>query len=567
MADVIAALKQLSTAPTEDAAFNEWLEFKDTVAFLRANARENEFVVYASLQHAFMNAIAVPTSAVNPPDVEDLMSWNCNATTSWGVCTTFSKPPSISIAPPLDHTGSKTLNQGEQLVFARHFEGRIGRKNYHEVLQKFIQVFDLHFLEERNAYCRFDKHGDIEDVICIVALPSIGGAYGGTVIMFNRNVLDEYLALTDSVLVRTFDFTHYRPSQFGGWSAPHLAEYKTDNDLSYRSHLEPGHASYLRGFQIVRPVTTKESLIKRYDHAAPDEERQYASFIAHDWKNKVVAEISCAPGSTANYFTKSDLPFELSPAFFRPEVLSKYKADSEKYRLEDRSITCRSAWHLETYDINEAGQVHTYLVYLRYLPYEEQLHWKAYNELPKGPISKRAIKTDFEGRWDLEYDALNSLKEIVRELHRKQVPWWTLRSEGLLEQVHYAVTSSADEWANEILLLDQLLVEGFETKWLRQKATLLGRDADPKFGSLKLVEECLIAAGFAKDDAQKIVAPLRTTHDLRSKLKGHASGNEAVAIKKQVLKDHGSYQQHFRSLAAACDEAVRAVGEEFTKMV
>jgi hypothetical protein len=125
-------------------------------------------VVYATIQHAFMHAIAVPMSLVNPPNVEDLMLWNCTATSSWGVCTTFSEPRSISISPPLDHTGSKTLDQGEQLVFSRRFEGRVGRKNYYEVLQKFVHLFDLHFLDERNAYCRIDKHGDIEEVIRIV---------------------------------------------------------------------------------------------------------------------------------------------------------------------------------------------------------------------------------------------------------------------------------------------------------------------------------------------------------------------------------------------------------------
>ena len=106
---------------------------------------------------------------------------------------------------------------------------------------------------------------------------------------------------------------------------------------------------------------------------AHDEEREHTSFIAQDWKNKRIAEISCAPGATANYFTESDLPFELSPAYFRPEVLSKYKADSQKYTLQDRSITCRGAWHLKTYDINEAGQVHTYLVYLRQLPMQRAI--------------------------------------------------------------------------------------------------------------------------------------------------------------------------------------------------
>jgi hypothetical protein len=95
-------------------------------------------------------------------------------------------------------------------------------------------------------------------------------------------------------------------------------------------------------------------------------------------------------------------------------VLLKYKADSEKYRLQDRSISCRGAWHLDTYDINEAGQIHTYLIYLRNLPYEEQLYWKAFNEEPKAPISKRAVATDFEGSWDLEYDSLQSLKMARR---------------------------------------------------------------------------------------------------------------------------------------------------------
>ena len=73
--------------------------------------------------------------------------------------------------------------------------------------------------------------------------------------------------------------------------------------------------------------------------------------------------------------------------FFKPQVLDKYKADREKYRLEDRTITCRNSWYLQTYDVNEAGQVHTYITYLGNLPIEEQRYWKAFNERPKAPIS------------------------------------------------------------------------------------------------------------------------------------------------------------------------------------
>jgi hypothetical protein len=54
---------------------------------------------------------------------------------------------------------------------------------------------------------------------------------------------------------------------------------------------------------------------------------QYATFKIFDRKNNRNVETSCAPGSITNYFTKNDLPWEISPAFFRPEVLTRYKAD------------------------------------------------------------------------------------------------------------------------------------------------------------------------------------------------------------------------------------------------
>ncbi|HEY6349511.1 MAG TPA: hypothetical protein VI636_08895 [Candidatus Angelobacter sp.] len=564
MAGAVEKLQQISIAPLEKEAFDAWLEMRDAVAFLKDNVRQKEFVVYAGLQHTFMHAVLVPESLMNPPDSADLMEWNFNAADSWGICTTYSKPPVVSISPPLDHTGSKTIDKGEQLVFARSFEGRLGEKGYFEALQRFIHVFGLHFLEDRNAYCRLDEHGDVEEMIRIVAVPEKGDDFGGNIITFNRDLLDEYMALTDSVLVRTFDFTRYPPN-FGGWTNLPDAQETTDGDLVYRSHIEPGHASFMRGIQIVRSNMSKQALIQRHISGVK-KERKYASFIAYDWKNGVVKEISSAPGHTENYFTKSDLPFETSPAFFKPEVLSKYKADSGKYRLDARSIYCRGAWHLQTYDINESGQVHTYIVYLSRLPYEEQLYWKSYNEPPKGSISKRAFKTDFEASWDIDYDPLESLKEVCRYLKRKQMPWWTLRSDDLLDRVHYPVTSSADEWANEILQLDQLVVEGFETKWLRNKAQELERTPDPQFGSLKLVEECLIALGFSDDDAKKAMEPLKTLHDLRSKLKGHASGKDALVIKRKALSDSGSYSKHFRSLCANCDESIRRIKEPLNKL-
>lgn len=561
MKNVEERLRELSTAPTQKDAFDAWLAQEDALGFLYDNAEEQEFVVYAGLTHTFMHAVFVPEALVDPPDVEDLMEWNCNASFSWGVSITYSEPPKISILPPLEHTGSRTLNAGEQLVFARHFEGHFGDRSYIEVLQKFIHISDLHFLPNRNSYCRIDKHGDVEEAVRITNVLEKGDDFGGTIVTFDRRLLDEYMALTNAVIVRTFDFTRYRPSQFGGWSHPPEPKHVTEDDVFFRAVIEPGHASFMRGCQVVRPMVSKEEILERLARGGDEEEKRYVSFIACDWKNRVISKISCAPGHTANYFTESDLPFELSPAFFRPEVLSKYKADSEKYQLGARSISCRGTWHLQTYDINEAGQVHTYLVYLRNLPYEEQLYWGAYNEHPKGPISKRAFATDFEGKWYLEYDPLDSLKHAVRKLHKMDVTWWKLRSDRLLDQVHYPVTTSPDEWANELLNLDQLVVEGFEEKWLRRELQKLERKPDSKLASLKLMEQYLIALGVEEDRARSLIAPLQKLHFLRTKLKGHAAGQEAVKIRGQELSDHGSYQKHFKALCTECDESIQRITE------
>ena len=78
-----------------------------------------------------------------------------------------------------------------------------------------------------------------------------------------------------------------------------------------------------------------------------------------DLSHTLLENISTDPSATTNYFeaNKNSLPYEVSPAFFRPEVLLKYKADREKYTIneEHRLISCRGGRELRTYDINEAG--------------------------------------------------------------------------------------------------------------------------------------------------------------------------------------------------------------------
>ena len=139
------------------------------------------------------------------------------------------------------------------------------------------------------------------------------------------------------------------------------------------------------------------------------------------------------------------------------------------------------------------------------------------------------------------------------------------RDGNATQKVQYPYTSSRDEWADEIMNLDQLLIEGLEEKWLRRKAKELGRNPDDKIRALKLIEECLIAVGFEEVHAYKLMSPFHEVHNLRSTLKGHASGSEAEEVKKQALQKFGSFRQHFEHICAECDESLETIINAFHK--
>jgi len=562
MNDILERLQKISVVPNQNnGKFDEWLDQNDAIQFLADNINDDQFVVYASLPHVFIHTVTAPAKALEAPDIDDLLSWNSNPYYGWGVTFDFADPAGTHITSPLDMAGSKSLVGGEQLVFVRSFEGYPQRGSYVDVLQRFLHVFGLHHIEERNAFCRLDRLGDLYDAIQVRTVDSSEEREWGRAVTFDRQLLDEYAALTDCVLVRLFDFTRVDPKDFGGWSNKDEETCTVDDDFFFRFGIHKGHASYSRGCQVVRSRESRESIFERSKSGVEEDEKKYVSFIAQDWKNNRIEEISCNPSELASYFVESDQPYEVTPAYFRSEVLLKYKADREKYKLEERSISCRGSWYLKTFDLNDAGQVHTYLIYLGELPYEEQLHWRQYNEPPKGPISNRAFATDIEGKTYRGYNALGNVKRKITALQKRKVPWWRFRSKELFDKALYPFTQSADEWQDEIMNLDQLLVEGFDDKWLRRTAKTLGRSPELSFRSIRLIEDCLIGSGFEEDHARSITSPLRELHALRTTVKAHSTGQTLAQAKRDAITNHGSYRKHYVDLCARCDEALELVTE------
>ncbi|MBC8182862.1 hypothetical protein H8E88_17300 [candidate division KSB1 bacterium] len=411
------------------------------------------------------------------------------------------------------------------LFFSRQYYGNPkGKENYYEFNQLVTHPLDLHWSEKHHSYCRTDEQGDEVEKIKIIKHDEVN------LILIRKKILEKLLYLGEWVLVRYFAFSRFNTE----WPSfdPCTSEVCESKEYEVKFEIRKCKDDYIefRGAQIERPETPKEHLLSwSFDDNEEDAEKKYAEFVVQDWKNKrILKNYSIDPKKFANYFTKSNLPFETSPIFFKAEVLDKYKNNPDKYELTERTISCRGGWYLQTNDINKYNQVHTYAVYLARLPYKEQVHWLQYNEEPKGGISKRAFLTDFEAKFPDEKPKLQILQDALEALGKTTISdenliiWapkensWEAASKGL----HYVNSENPNQWHDFIIALANATNEGFLKKPLSKIAASFGND-DENLGTLGLIKFILNAS----NNEDKIPIIHGTLNDLRIKRgKGKAHG-------------------------------------------
>jgi hypothetical protein len=564
MSRVLEQLKQLAEIPRQDAG--PWLASAESgVEFLKEHLRSDTTVLYASLNAVMIHGVLVPLKHIDPADRKKLSHEFILPDDSWIIehSSGGGQPDCVYLAPPLRRLG-KPLDEGEKLVFKRSFAGR-RRDTPVEISQKLVHALDLHFIDERNAWCRLDEDGDLVDVITVVRENIESWTQNVTVVTILTEDFAEYMRLASMGMVIFFDFTRTRLGSFNGWYDVTPIEFDAP-DLFYHGGVMGEQGSHINGRMIVRPAVSYDEIVKAHMEMRDPTKRQYAMFKAIDLKTNERIEVSADPDGFSNYFQpESTLPLEMSPAFFKAEVLHRYKADPVKYDLGDRTISCRGAWSLRTYDINKEGQVHTYLCYLGELPYKEQLYWQSFNEWPKGGLSERAITTDFRGEFYDGGDALDALKRLILQLDENPPSWWQTRGENLRKSVRYPATSSAAEWGDEILALDQLVNEGFLPGQLRQLARTLGVKPQADWRAFKLLEECLTAKSSDQVDAKSVMDAFRRLRDLRNHLKGHSSERKQ-ALEKEAIMKFRSFRAQFENIAAEIHEALKLIAKSLASI-
>ena len=558
-------LVQADAVPKDNDAFLTWITGAAHLRLLQEDVDEDELIVAAmSATPSCLNTLVVHADDPRLKDPEALLEWSPNpyhfsaAEYNW-----IWSGDRVWVEPNTGGWASDMPKGASALVFGVGLDGTDDESaSYLELSQTFAHQVGIHWRSERMAHSRIDHHGDWDDIVSVTnknASQHIG------LVSFQRQTLDLHLVALSSVLVRSFAFTLMRPpSDLSIHDQPavvHLVQ-PTD-DLLYRNIINDERYGQVRGVQIIRPRISSTDIydLVRHDRVLDSREAEPVKFVVLDMHNDAVITVSTDPATTRTYFEahRDDLPYETSPAFFRPEVLSKYKAYREKYTLHDGWITCRNAWSLRNYSINAAGQVAVYICYLRDLPHEEQIYWASFNERPRAGLPERAIKTDFLSEWPDEPTPLEAVIEILERWRTENLVWWSWVAEGEPSHLTVPRMSNRDEWAEAFLTLSQAVIEGFRVKALRSSLENIGALFEQNNQSIKLLERLLHSKG--KLEVEEKLEALREINDVRVQAKAHATGGKGREIAKAAQANHGSYAAHYERVCRKLAEELALIEE------
>ncbi|MDE3263273.1 MAG: hypothetical protein OYL41_14980 [Acidobacteriota bacterium] len=560
MFDRITSLNQ---PPSDGDAYARWITGEDHLQLLHEDAGSDELLVYAGSQHVFVHAVVVPEEELLAATSTAMLGWH-GGTESERVSYVFGGPaPGVRLETFYDLWPDGVLPGTRPLIYLRDvLVGPRGREHHLEVHQEYAHAVGIPCASSPERFMLRNEDGNLADVVSVTKRedPPVWCA-----VSFLRYPLEQYLAASGSVLVRMFDFTLYDLQTFSGWPQDDGPRVLEESSMIFHKVEVAGYAGYLRGVQPIPLGRSRDQILESIKKGPlPRRSGAPVSFLAHDWRNRRVVEISVDKDATTNYAERRiGLPFEMSPAFFRPEVMRRYEIDSGKYRIGGREIRCADAWRLQAIGKNAANQVHTYIRYLRNLPYSEQLHWKAHNEPPKAPISADVRRMDFEGEWnDLpsQATAVSPVLRRLREWKEKEVEWWKCRDDEGFSRVNDMYTESQDEWRDKCQELAILAIEGFDQTWLRRRAEAVGEAPDKAEKSLRLLERIL-----RRNEPEEQKTRLEALRELQwvRTLASHARGGDARRFLAQIEERDGAYRAHFEDLCQRLDRELNMIDVAF----
>jgi len=362
-------------------------------------------------------------------------------------------------------------------------------------------------------------------------------------ILLNPHYLKDYLAARNCYLICFYDRVIYSEAdieQFFGKKKHEiilrdlLSFYKIIFDANHCFHKSFKCFSLLIGKDIIEPYAQPD---KRHFTWFERDDREYAEFIyGRDEKGNELFRTCDQEKDRVGEF--------LTPIFFKREVLLKYYNEMSKYNVDSNKVKCLNIWIL-TIDITDEELVHVWLGDLGRIPYEEQLHWKQYNVVPRGTITEHRYRRDLMGEWADPVDdsifffwrAFDELQEISKR-NLEDYLFMKLKKddEYNLQIFRLPLTEDLREFDEQIQALEKITNDSINVALLKG-ITTKGINGNEVKGPIDLLR-IFLQKRCKQDDIETIILAFHQLQNIRSTSSAHRKGKGYFrALKQYNLKN------------------------------
>ena len=355
----------------------------------------------------------------------------------------------------------------EPLVIDREFHGI--RDDYKEISEEFRLFHNLYHDRNSDEYLKIDDAGNEARVA--VVKPGL--------IQIRLKEIRQFLAVKEMHLSIQFGCVEYSAHWLEELEIEKGGVEQRDGLMLLRLYCgnfrgSGSHKSFSRlwGKRLVEPLPKSKSGFWGF---AEKPEEKHVEFIIDVDENGDEIVYTCNPDPLANYFgANPTAPDYLTPVQFRKQVLDKYYQEPGKYSVEDSLLRCGRLWIMDI-DNHHAEKVCAWLGDLgRDLPYNEQLHWRAYNIPPEGGLSEIYLRRQLMVQ-AMESDQPDLLfkeqYDDLQKLSREHLEWHSLQPLGSDDQHHLQslripATDEQRDFDELILSLTKILIDSLHVKRL-----------------------------------------------------------------------------------------------------
>jgi hypothetical protein len=433
----------------------------------------------------------------------------------------------------------------EPLILWRYFDGL--RDTYVEISEEF-RLFHNLFHDRKND--RFYKSDDAGNEQMVATIESNCVKIRLLEIRQFCAVREMHLAIfIDSVESSRFSLKELGLAEGGGDHSQDLAVYGLYIG-DYLGFSGKETFSRLLGKRLIPPLPKENSGFGGFTKPAPAKNVDFIIDV-DDSGNDIVYTSSEA--KLSNYFgANPGRPHYLTPVFFRKAVLDKYYQQPGKYSVEAGYLRCAGVWGMSL-DNHRNDYVVAWLGDLgRYLPHQEQLHWRSFNCPPAGGMSQTFFRQQILGQWadtdhpehlfKYEYGAL--AKTIEHSPKLKVLLPLAKEDEHYLRALRIPATDEQRDFDEVILALTKILVDSLNEKELTR--LIPPEDREGLKGSISRLEKACESRGVANYAVH--IQFLRDLQDLRSSGAAHRKGSNYRKIAEKVGIDAQSLREVFEAL-------------------